>query len=268
MKKRIKKILSSLMPKGAAKDRIKLAFYNFAAKGKTSFAIEYREGRPLYKTRYAKCNFTTIDPLYTISEDFDFYQHYHKVTTGDIVIDAGANNGYISLLFSKLAGKSGMVYAFEPDSINIDTIKLNIALNELGADISIQELLLWNENILVDFYEAGSVGSSAVWMPDDEKVVKKNAVTIDDWVAQNGISKLDFVKMDIEGAEIQALEGCVETIRTLKPDFAIASYHIVDGQPTFIKLEEFFKSINYPYKTVKFKKNEIITFAGNIPSLR
>lgn len=122
--------------------------------------------------------------------------------------------------------------------------------------------MLWNENKLVDFYEAGTVGSSAVWIPDTDKCVKKEAVRIDDWVAKNNIQILDFIKMDIEGAEIEALEGCIQTIEKLKPNFAIASYHIVDGAATYIKVEEFFKKRNYPYKTVRFRKNEIITFAG------
>jgi hypothetical protein len=123
-------------------------------------------------------------------------------------------------------------------------------------------LLLWNENKKIDFYEAGTVGSSAVWIKDTEKCVPKEAIRIDDWVLKNNVQKLDFIKMDIEGAEIEALEGCVLTIEKLQPNFAIASYHIVDGAPTYIKVEEFFQKMNYPYKTVRFRKNEIITFAG------
>ena len=68
--------------------------------------------------------------------------------------------------------------------------------------------------------------------------------------------------MDIEGAEIEALDGCLQTIRDFSPNFAIASYHVVNGEQTYIKVEEFFKNINYPCKTIRFRKNEIITFAG------
>ena len=134
----------------------------------------------------------------------------------------------------------------------------------LADNIKIEELLLWNENKLVDFHEAGTVGSSAVWIPDTDKCVQKEAIRIDDWVSKNKIKKLDFIKMDIEGAEIEALDGCVQTIEKLKPNFAIASYHIVDGAPTYIKVEKFFQKMNYPYKTVRFRKNEIITFAGEV----
>jgi hypothetical protein len=72
--------------------------------------------------------------------------------------------------------------------------------------------------------------------------------------------------MDIEGAEIEALDGCVETIRTLQPNFAIASYHVVNEEKTYIKVEAFFRQMKYPFKTVSFRGSEIITFAG--PNLK
>ena len=156
------------------------------------------------------------------------------------------------------------MHSFEPDGINIKEMRKNIDLNENIVDnIVIHDLLLWNKNEIVDFEEAGTVGSSAIWFSGNNNLVKKQAITIDSWVKENNITQLDFIKMDIEGAEIEALEGCVETINQLKPNFAIASYHIVNNEPTYIVLEKFFRAINYPYKTVVFRKNEIITFAGS-----
>ena len=254
------------MPKGLLKEKVKLFFYNMAAKKGTSFSIS-GAGRRLFGTKFGRLDFTTIDPLYGIVEDFDFYTHFHQISPGEVILDAGANNGYVALYFSKLAGKNGKVYAFEPDAINIGHIKENMTLDKtLDDNIIIEDLLLWNENTFVDFYEAGTVGSSAVWKPEGEALVKKEAVTIDTWVNRNKITKLDFIKMDIEGAEIEAMDGCVETLKTLSPNFAIASYHIVNGEPTYIKIEEFFAKHNCPFKTVRFKKNEIITFAG--PSVK
>jgi len=265
MKKRIKKLLSRLVPKGRLKEKLKLSFYNIVAPKGISFALEDNGGRK-FRTHYRGLDFTTADALYNIVADFGFYTYFHKIKSGDVILDAGANNGYVSLYFSKMSGDAGKVYAFEPDSINIAHIRQNMKLNPVARNIEIEDLLLWNENTEVDFYEAGTVGSSAVWKPEGEKLVKKRAVTIDSWVRENGITRLDFIKMDIEGAEIEAMEGCVETIKNLQPDFAIASYHIVSGEPTYLKMEEFFKNLGYPYKTVRFKKSEIITFAG--PSVR
>lgn len=264
MKKKIKKIISKIFPKGIAKEKIKLFYYSINKPKLTMYAlINGKDNKSVYETTFKGLQMITNEALYFVVPDFNYYQHYYQVKTDDVVLDAGANCGHLSIFFSKLVGENGKVYAFEPDKFNIERINRNLELNkELFQNIKIEELLLWNENKLVDFYEAGTVGSSAVWIPDFDKCVKKEAVRIDDWVTKNNIKKLDFIKMDIEGAEIEALEGCIQTIQNLKPNFAIASYHYVNGEQTYIKVEEFFKKRNYPYKTVRFRKNEIITFAG------
>ena len=264
MKKQIKKIISKLFPKGNLKEKIKLWYYSVNTPKQTSYElIKNSEDQLVFKTNFQDLSLITNEALYFVMPDFNYYQHFYKVKKNDVIMDAGANCGHLSVLFSKLIGLNGIVYAFEPDKFNIARINKNRQLNkDLPDNIKIEELLLWNENKWIDFYEAGTVGSSAVWIPDTDKCVKKEAVRIDDWVLKNNITKLDFIKMDIEGAELEALEGCVQTIQNLKPNFAIASYHVVNGEQTYIKVEEFFQKRNYPYKTVRFRKNEIITFAG------
>lgn len=268
MKKQLKKIISALFPKSDLKEQIKLAYYGINKPAHTNYGLaKGNNGKTTFKTIFKEVSLITNEALYFIVPDFDYYQHFYKVKSNDVVLDAGANCGHLTLFFSKLVGNDGMVYAFEPDKFNIERIAQNRQLNkDLADNIKIEELLLWNENKLVDFNEVGTVGSSAVWILDAENCVKKEAVRIDDWVSKNNIQKLDFIKMDIEGAEIEALDGCVTTIENLKPNFAIASYHIVNGEATYVKVEEFFKKLNYPHKTVRFRKNEIITFAG--PSLK
>lgn len=264
MKKRLKKIISALFPSGGLKEQIKLTYYSINKPKETSYELlKSDEDKIVFKTVFKEVTLVTNEALYFIVPDFNYYQHFYKVKANDVVLDAGANCGHLSIFFSKLVGNQGIVYAFEPDNFNIERINRNKQLNkDLFDNIKIEELLLWDENKLVDFYEAGTVGSSAVWIPDADKCVQKEAVRIDDWVLKNNIQKIDFIKMDIEGAEIEALDGCMQTIETLKPNFAIASYHIVNGEATYIKVEEFFKKRNYPYKTVRFRGNEIITFAG------
>lgn len=267
MKKALKKVISRLVPKGNTKEKLKLAYYGLLKPKNVRFELLEDKGKTVYKTTFDEISLTTNEALYPIVADFKYYQHFYSVKQDDVVIDAGANCGHLSIFFSKLVGPNGKIFAFEPDKFNIERIHKNKGLNEdLADNIKIQDLLLWDKNELIDFYEAGTVGSSAVWMPDNEHCVKKQAVTIDDWVKDNNISKLDFIKMDIEGAEIEALDGAVETIKTLKPDFAIASYHIVNGEKTHIKVEQFFAKMNYPFKTVHFRGTEIITFAG--PNLK
>jgi FkbM family methyltransferase len=267
MKKAFKKTLSGLMPKGNAKEQFKLFYYRLLKPKKVTFDLVEDKGKVVYKTGFQNISLITHEALYPIVADFDYYQHFYRVKSGNTVIDAGANCGHLTVFFSKLVGQSGKVFAFEPDKFNIERIQKNMSLNQdLVDNIKIEDLLLWDKNEWIDFYEAGTVGSSAVWMPDAEHCVKKQTITIDDWVKNNNLQKLDFIKMDIEGAEIEALDGCVETIRTLQPNFAIASYHVVNEEKTYIKVEAFFRQMKYPFKTVSFRGSEIITFAG--PNLK
>lgn len=267
VKKKAKKAISYIVPKGYAKERIKLFFYSLFKHKGISFDIQKKAGKVIYKTTFGKTILFTNEALYPIADDFNYYQHFYKAKTGDIVIDAGANMGHIAIYLSRQVGENGRVYCFEPDKFNVERLNNNRQLNDdLPDNISIEDLLLWNENILVDFEEAGTVGSSAVWFSDNANVVKKQAVTLDSWTEKKQLSRLDFIKMDIEGAEIEALDGAVEILGKYKPNFAIASYHIVNGKPTYIKVEEFFEKHNYPYKTITFRGNEIITFAG--PSIK
>ncbi|AWI25676.1 FkbM family methyltransferase [Flavobacterium pallidum] len=263
MNKKVKKIISFFFPKGILKDKIKLFFYNALKPKNISFGLKTGLPGTIYRTTYKDITLFTHEALYHIADDFNYYQHFYNVKDGDVVIDAGANCGHLTVLFSAYAGQNGKVYAFEPDSINIKRISENMALNEnFPKNIRIEELLLWNENKKIGFYEAGTVASSAIYVPDDAKCVQKDAVTIDSWCETNNIGRLDFIKMDIEGAEIEALDGCKKTIAELSPNFAIASYHMVNGEMTYIKVEDFFRRLDYPFKTVRFRGNEIITFAG------
>jgi FkbM family methyltransferase len=263
LKKKVKKAISYVVPKGYAKEKIKLSFYSLFSKKGISFEILKQGGKVIYKTTFGKTALLTNEALYPIADDFSYYQHFYKTKDSDVVIDAGANLGHISIFLSRQVGANGRVYCFEPDIFNVKRLNSNLQLNtDLPNNIIIEDLLLWNENILVDFEEAGTVGSSAIWFSDNANMVKKQAVTLDSWAKERNLTKLDFIKMDIEGAEIEALEGCIEVIEKFTPNFAIASYHIVNGNPTYIKVEEFFRKINYPHRTVTFRGNEIITFAG------
>ena len=65
-----------------------------------------------------------------------------------------------------------------------------------------------------------------------------------------GLQRLDLIKMDIEGAEIQAVRGAVGTLTRLRPHLAIASYHLVDGRPTHLSLGAEMAAVGYSSHTV------------------
>jgi FkbM family methyltransferase len=204
----------------------------------------------------------TKRPMYFVVKDIKNYEQFYSVKEGDIVLDAGANEGYLSIYYSKKVKKDGKVFAFEPDILNVAEMKRNLMLNTCTENILIYEDLLWNKNTSVTFFEAGTVASSVHFEPKKSKKVLKKAITIDSFCKREKIEHLDFIKMDIEGAEVEALQGATDTLTKYYPNFVIASYHSVDGELTYIKVESFFKKNNYPYKTIFYRDGEILTFAG------
>jgi FkbM family methyltransferase len=253
----MKKLLYRLFPNSFI-EKMKLWYYNSKVKMYT-----FKLQNNVYATsELNKWTILTNKPLYFIVNDLDRYEKYYNVKMNDVVFDCGANNGTFSLVYSHKVGGSGKVFAFEPDSQNIVDFKQNMLLNNNCTNVELINKAVWNNEDSIVFYEAGSVGSSIFYEDKNSRRVMIQATSIDSFIISHEIKKLNFIKMDIEGAEIEALEGSMETIKKCKPEFAIASYHIINGAPTYIALEAFFKRIGYPYRTEFFNDGEIMTYAG------
>ena len=71
------------------------------------------------------------------------------------------------------------------------------------------------------------------------------SITLDDFVRVEGTRKIDFIKMDIEGAELSALQGAKETLRIFRPDLAIAVYHSL---PDFWRIPQYLDELGLGYR--------------------
>lgn len=158
-----------------------------------------------------------------------------KAAEGDVIIDAGACWGDTALYFAHLTGNQGKVYSYEFIDSNIAILKRNLAMNpHLEGIVEIVESPLWSEDGLPMYCIDNGPGSVVSFTPNSGKQVRTS--TIDSLVISRGLSRVDFIKMDIEGAELQALMGAEQTIRTFKPKLAISLYH---------KLQDFVDIIRY-----------------------
>lgn len=211
---------------------------------------------------YGTC-FETSFPLYSMYKAFKIYTHFYQPKKDDVILDLGANVGVLSIYFSSLLNDDGQVYAIEPDKKNILGIHDHLSFNEqFSSKVKISNELIWKEDTMIEFHEEAGTGSSVFFKAKQANTVKKPAISLDSWVDKHNLKKVDFIKMDIEGAEVEAVEGAVNTIKKHQPNFAIADYHIINGEPTYKKIEKLFEEMGYPYKTIKFDNSEIITFAG------
>jgi len=126
---------------------------------------------------------------------------------GDIAVDIGANIGYYTLLFAKLVGETGKVFAFEPEPSNVELIKKNIAIN-WHRNVVVEQKAISDKSGKIKLYSNGSVlaiqNSSNPHKTNRHVLV--DAVSLDDYFKKRR-KRIDFIKMDIEGAEYLALKS-------------------------------------------------------------
>lgn len=166
-----------------------------------------------------------------------FYLEYLR--EGMTVFDVGANVGELTLLFSRFVGESGQIHSFEAAQVVFE--KLETICRVAGRrNVTINHLALADKNgsLKLNVYDdAFSVFNSLAVRPLenyglDLKPVgseETNAVTLDDYCGQNGIEKIDLLKIDVEGAELQVLQGARQLLKAKK----IACLTFEFGQTTF-----------------------------------
>jgi FkbM family methyltransferase len=142
------------------------------------------------------------------------------VDPGDVVIDGGGCWGDTALYFAERAQH---VFCFECMPSNIEILEGNLRMNPaLARKISVIPKALWNvSRQKLAFEDRGPASMAASGGPN----IEVETQTIDDFVQENSIRKVNFIKMDIEGSEPQAIIGAEETIRRHRPKLAIAIYH-------------------------------------------
>lgn len=143
------------------------------------------------------------------------------VRPGWTALDVGANIGYSTLLLANCVGSNGKVIAFEPLAGNFQMLQENIRLNN-HTNVHAENLALMDRPGSIELRTAtpGAMAWAATILIDEAKAVESQTVTattLDEYVERNGISKIDFVKMDIEGAEAAALSGMSEILDRHKP---------------------------------------------------
>ena len=131
----------------------------------------------------------------------------HVLRKGDTAIDGGANVGYFSLIMSALVGDSGKVLAFEPGPDNCRKMRTNIEINNL-KNVSLTDRPLWVDSREVTLHMHADSGAHSLRKHDTSASCIVQSTSIDAWDCHPRL-----VKLDIEGAEIEALEGGYETIR-------------------------------------------------------
>jgi FkbM family methyltransferase len=131
----------------------------------------------------------------------------NNIHSGQKVIDIGANIGYYTLLFSGLVGEEGHVYAFEPEAESIKLLKKNLEINSI-KNVTIIEKAVSNEDTTLPLYLSKiNRGNHQIFNSGEgRESIDVKSTTIDSYF-ENSKDEIDWIKMDIEGAEYNALHG-------------------------------------------------------------
>ena len=166
-----------------------------------------------------------------------------QIHNGDIVIDCGANMGIFSILAVKRGANT--VYAFDPQENALNLLNDNICMNNCTGKIIPVPLGLSDKKCTLSFTENDeNIDASRISREGDIETTTIECTTLDEWVAENDIPHIDFIKADIEGAERDMLKGARDTIKRDHPRLAICTYHLPDDPKV---LKEIILSIDSTY---------------------
>jgi FkbM family methyltransferase len=147
------------------------------------------------------------------------------VRPGDVVLDCGANVG----VYTRHALQKGarLVVAIEPAPESLECLRRNLAPQIADGRVVVYPKGVWNrdEELQLSVGPQWASTASSVVLDRGAKGPTIPLTTIDKLVAELNLASVDFVKMDIEGAEMQALEGAAQTVRRFKPRMAISLEH-------------------------------------------
>ena len=140
---------------------------------------------------------------------------------GMTAFDIGAHQGLYTLLASRCVGTSGRVFSFEPSPRERRALRLNLALN-FSRNVTVQPLALGSEETTADLYVVGeyNTGYNSLRppsIPQTTRTVPVKIGTLDHWLAEKNIDSVDFLKLDVEGAELSVLKGASDFLARMRP---------------------------------------------------
>lgn len=170
------------------------------------------------------------------------------VKQGDIVIDAGANMGVFTAFAAKYRGAE--VHAFEPIDETVKGLEKTIAINQIADRVQVVTKALGDRPHEAEIAVTDNVGTSTLVseMESGLRVTERRKIqitTVDQYVLENKLERIDFIKADIEGSERYMLTGAADTLREFKPQLAICTYHLPDDPEV---LTDIIKTANPAYE--------------------
>lgn len=167
--------------------------------------------------------------VYLLAEQEWMREHNpeEQVGEGEVVLDCGAHVG----VFTEDALRRGAarVIAIEPDPVNLECLRRNFAREIAASRVVVVPSGVWSTRTRLAFsVNQMNSGSGSVVLAGDGDKIEVPVSTIDAIVRELNLPRVDYIKMDIEGAEREALRGAAETLRRFRPRLRLETYHRAD----------------------------------------
>ena len=166
---------------------------------------------------------------------------------GDTVIDIGAHIGRYTITSSKQVGKTGTVVAIEADPDNFQLLKRNIALNNLTNVLPLNYAVFSTRTRMKLYEQSASAKYNSLMLAraaKTENYVEVNADTLDSILKLNEVNQVNWIKIDVEGAEFEVLKGSTKTISSENVSLLIEIHNIEDPSH-YDNIVDFLKYHNY-----------------------
>ena len=177
-----------------------------------------------------------IKGTYELYKTNAYLEYLHE---GDVVYDVGAHVGYYTALASTIVGKRGAVFSFEPRPVNYRYLKRHVRANDL-SNVRIFEAAVGSTAGIVSFDNETGTGTGRVRSGGKITV---NMVCLDELFAKGEIPLPNFLKVDVEGGEVDVLEGARTVIAQARPAMLLATH----GSREHAFVEKFLDDHDYVY---------------------
>jgi FkbM family methyltransferase len=176
------------------------------------------------------------------------------------ILDIGANIGLHALVMAQQLSEKGKIYAFEPSKKTFNALTENIKLNNLEEKVTAFNLALSNksETLFLAAPEAANISDADADAYNSLHAVQTSrgnaeeiqAITLDSWMAEGKIGKIDLIKIDIEGAELLCFEGAKAFFNTNKPIIVMECYeaHLKKFNHSIFDVLHFLSQFGYTFE--------------------
>jgi FkbM family methyltransferase len=174
----------------------------------------------------------------------EIYLEKALLQPGHVILDLGAYCGGSAYFFAKAGGPSCRVISLEPDSLNYASLEKNIEFHGLN-NVTPLPCAVWSHSGRLKFQNEGSMGSGVSDVHNrNAPSVEIQAVSIEDLVTRFQLSRIDFIKMDIEGAETVVLKSAGPVLKRYRPGL-IVEPHRIDGESNEGEVVRILQDIGY-----------------------